>query len=68
MNKKVQVSFNCKKCGEKLSWSDDAIDSTKISCQKCGEHFGTYADLRHTAVEATKSKVASILKDKIKGR
>jgi DNA-directed RNA polymerase subunit RPC12/RpoP len=68
MTDKAQISFKCKKCGEKLSWSDDAIDSTLIICKKCGQRFGTYADLRHTAVEATKSKLESMLKDAIKRR
>jgi DNA-directed RNA polymerase subunit RPC12/RpoP len=68
MNDKVEVSFSCKQCGEKLTWSDDAIDSTEISCKRCGKVFGTYADLRETALEATKAKAESIIKDIFKRR
>jgi DNA-directed RNA polymerase subunit RPC12/RpoP len=68
MSGKAQISFKCKKCGEKLSWSDNVTDSTLIVCKKCGKRFGTYADLRHTAVEATKSKLESIMKGAIKRR
>jgi DNA-directed RNA polymerase subunit RPC12/RpoP len=68
MNDKVTVSFTCERCGEKLSWSGDAIDSTEISCKKCGKHFGTYADLRRTALKTTKAKFDSILKDVFKRR
>jgi transcription elongation factor Elf1 len=65
---KVPVTFNCKACGEKLSWSDDATDNTRISCKKCGKYFGTYADLRHTATEAVRDKAVSIFKDALRGR
>ena len=59
---KIPVSFRCKSCGAKLTWPDDAIDSTELSCQ-CGQYFGTYADLRDTALEGVKSKVESMFKD-----
>jgi DNA-directed RNA polymerase subunit RPC12/RpoP len=65
---KIPVSFTCKKCGEKLSWSDDSTDSTEIKCQKCGERFGTYADLRNAALEAVRDKAVSIMKDAFKQR
>jgi len=68
MTDTIPVSFNCKNCGAKLSWRDDATDSTKIACEQCGIHFGTYADLRHTAVEAVKSKAESMMKDVFKRR
>jgi DNA-directed RNA polymerase subunit RPC12/RpoP len=64
----VSVSFNCKGCGAKLSWPDDAIDSTEISCSNCGKYFGTYRDLRDAAMDATKAKVESMIKDVLKGR
>lgn len=67
MSDTVSISFNCKRCGTKLTWPDDATDSTKIACSNCGEDFGTYADLRHTAMEATKAKIESMLKDAFKG-
>lgn len=62
----VPVSFHCKQCGTKLTWSDDAVDSTSIDCKSCGLHFGTYADLRHTAIEAVKDRVESMFKDVFK--
>jgi hypothetical protein len=65
---KASVSFNCKQCGTKLTWSDDAVDSTSIDCKNCGFHFGTYADLRHTAMEALKSRVGSMMEDAFKRR
>lgn len=68
MSQTVPISFTCKACGTKLTWSNDAIDSTVISCKKCGKVFGAYADLRHTAVDALKSKVDSTLKDIFKRR
>ncbi len=40
MTDKIPVSFNCKKCGTKLTWSDSATDSTKIACPKCGMSTG----------------------------
>jgi DNA-directed RNA polymerase subunit RPC12/RpoP len=65
---KVPVSFSCKECGTKLSWEDDSVDSTVIACKQCGKVFGTYADLRHTAVEGVKSRVESMIKDALKLR
>lgn len=62
----IPVSFNCKRCGTKLTWSDDAVDETELSCKNCGHYFGTYADLKHTAVEGVKARVKSILKDALK--
>jgi hypothetical protein len=59
---KIPVSFRCKRCDAKLTWSEDAIDSTDLFCQ-CGQYFGTYADLKHTALEGVRSKVESMLKD-----
>lgn len=66
MTTEVPVSFNCKGCGEKLTWSDDAVDSTNLSCKKCGKYFGTYADLRHTATEAVREKAVSAIRDVLK--
>lgn len=60
---KITVSFNCKRCGAKLSWPDDAIDSTEISCSNCGKHFGTYLDLRNAAMDATKAEIESTMKN-----
>ncbi len=64
----VPVSFHCKKCGTKLTWTDDAIDETEIFCKGCGERFGTYADLRHTALHAVKEKAEAAIKDALKNR
>jgi transcription elongation factor Elf1 len=64
----TEVSFKCKKCGEKLSWLDNITDSTVLICKKCGQRFGTYADLRHTAMEAAKSKLEAIMKGPFKRR
>jgi hypothetical protein len=52
MNKHMPGSLTCRKCGNKLQWPDDASDSTEIKCQDCGEHFGTYRDLRNAALDA----------------
>lgn len=65
---KVQVSFSCKSCGAKLEWPDNAIDSTEIKCQNCGVRFGTYRDLRDTALEAVRDKAEVIVKDAFKSR
>jgi transcription elongation factor Elf1 len=64
----IPISFNCRVCGEKLVWPDDAVDSTKLSCKKCGKYFGTFADLRHTATEAVKKKAVSAIRDAFKRR
>lgn len=64
----IPVSFRCKKCGTKLTWSDDAVDATELSCENCGTYFGTYADLRYTAMEAVKAKIPSIVKEALKLR
>ena len=68
MTETIPVSFTCKKCGAKLTWSDDATDQTRISCVNCGQYFGTYGDLRHTAVEGLKAKIERSFKDLFKGR
>ena len=62
MPDEILISFACKKCGTKLDWFDDATDDTVLVCKNCGEHFGTYADLRHTALEAARARVDKILK------
>lgn len=61
----AQVSFTCT-CGARLSWPDDAIDSTEIVCTNCGKRIGTYADLRDAAKRAAGREVASALKDEIR--
>lgn len=66
MTEEIPVSFNCKKCGTKLGWPDDAIDSTEIKCQNCGMVFGTYRDLRDTALEAVRERAVGIIKDAFK--
>ena len=63
---KIDVSFNCRKCGEKISWTDAVDDSTEIACVGCGERIGTYGELRETAVNAAKERVDSMLKDVFK--
>jgi hypothetical protein len=68
MTDKIPVSFTCKVCGTKLTWSDDAVDRTEITCQKCGKVFGTYADLKHTALEAVRAKAEAVMKDAFKRR
>lgn len=65
-NFKVQVSFDCESCGQRLSWDDSALDCTKIFCKKCGKYFGTYADLRRKAIDDTRAKVVSKIKDVLK--
>jgi len=67
MTDSIPVSFACKKCRTKLTWPDDAVDTTKISCTNCGEYFGTYEDLRHTAMEAVKARTEQIMKDVLEG-
>jgi DNA-directed RNA polymerase subunit RPC12/RpoP len=64
----ASVSFNCKKCGTKLSWADDAVDATSIDCTNCGFHFGTYADLRRASLEALRDKIVPAFKEGIKRR
>src|SRR5579872_6615829 len=56
MDKHVPVSLTCRNCGTKLQWPDAASDSTEIKCPKCGEHFGTYRDLRNAASEALRPR------------
>ncbi len=65
---KVPVSFRCDACNAKIRWTDDAVDSTEIICKNCGKCHGTYADLRHTAMEAVRGRVESIMKDALKRR
>jgi DNA-directed RNA polymerase subunit RPC12/RpoP len=67
MTDTVSVSFRCTNCGTKAEWPDDAVDSTKITCKNCGADHGTYGDLRHKAIEATKAHVAGLVKDAFKG-
>jgi hypothetical protein len=62
----VPVSFRCKRCGTKLTWTDDAVDITELFCSNCREHFGTYADLRQTAIEGVKSRIESVIKGSFK--
>jgi hypothetical protein len=52
MGKHMPVSLTCRKCATKLQWPNDASDSTEVRCQKCGEHFGIYRDLRNAALDA----------------
>jgi DNA-directed RNA polymerase subunit RPC12/RpoP len=59
----ISVSCACKKCGAKIQWEEEASDATEISCPNCGEHVGSYGDLKETAVDAANSKVDEMLKD-----
>jgi transcription elongation factor Elf1 len=67
-NDTIPVSFNCKQCGARITWSDDAVDSTAISCSNCGFHFGTYRDLRDTAIDAVRQRVEGLFRDTFKRR
>lgn len=66
MADKISISFARKRCGTKLAWRDDASDFTEIKCKKCGTRFGTYRDLRDTALKAARDKAHSIIKDALK--
>jgi len=68
MTDTVSVSFKCEKCGAKIVWPDDIIDSTEVFCANCGESAGTYSDLRDTAMSATRDRVSAMLKDAFKRR
>jgi DNA-directed RNA polymerase subunit RPC12/RpoP len=65
---RASVSFSCKRCGTKLTWPDDAQDATIIGCTHCGFHFGTYADLRHTAMEDLRKRIGGAFKESVKRR
>lgn len=66
-NDEISVTVKCKKCGSTITWPDDAVDSTEISCSNCGEHIGTYGELKEAAVQASKDHIESKLKDIFKG-
>lgn len=62
----IQVQFRCPDCNTRISWPDDAVESTKIVCQKCGTEFGTYGDLCNRARDAVIDRVKSIFTDALK--
>lgn len=64
----IPVSFRCSVCGTRLVWPDDAIETTKIACQKCGADFGTYGDLCNQANDAVVRRLESIMKETLKRR
>jgi len=63
----ISITFKCGKCGHKLGWPDDAVDSTQLTCTNCGEDAGTYGDLHKQGMDATRAKVRAILKKALKG-
>lgn len=65
-NSEISVSFECKRCGTKLSWRDDTGDAEVVSCSKCGASVGTYGELKKTAVDEAKKKIDGMLKDAFK--
>jgi len=68
MTDEISISFRCEACNAKIEWPDDAVDSTEITCKDCGKYHGTYEDLRHTAMDAAKTKVRSLIEDVFKRR
>jgi DNA-directed RNA polymerase subunit RPC12/RpoP len=66
MSEKASISFRCKRCGTKIGWPEDAVDSTKITCKNCGAEIGTYGNLRHASIEAV--RVTDIFKNAFKRR
>ncbi len=59
----VSVSFRCDDCGAILEWPDDAIDSTIITCKKCGLLAGTYGDIRREAERAVQARFDRLFND-----
>lgn len=53
----VSISFECTRCGTKLSWQDDTVDSDVISCSKCGMQAGTFGELKSAGIDALAKKV-----------
>lgn len=62
----ISVSFECKRCGTKLSWRDDIGDFEMVACSKCGASVGTYGELKKTAVDGAKKKIEGMLKGAFK--
>jgi DNA-directed RNA polymerase subunit RPC12/RpoP len=67
-NSTIPVSFRCKDCGTLVTWPENAIDSTPISCTNCGLHLGTYGDIGNAAAEAVGDKIETLFKDAIDRR
>lgn len=63
---KLSITFKCGKCGTRVTWPDDAIDTTKLTCANCGDDLGTYGDLRDQGMGAAKAKITSIMKETFK--
>ena len=68
MTDTISISFNCKVCGAKLVWDDDIADNAPLNCKSCGEYFGTYMDLKETAMKAARDRVEEIIRDAFRRR
>jgi len=63
----ISISFKCGECGTTVEWPDDAVESTKLTCVKCGDDLGTYGELHAKGMAAARNKVEQVLKDAFRG-
>ncbi|WP_425120309.1 ECs_2282 family putative zinc-binding protein [Burkholderia gladioli] len=61
-NGSISISFQCKTCGTKLTWPDDAQDATDVLCSKCGASAGNYGSLKRQAMDAAKDMVRDAMR------
>ena len=64
----VSVSVKCEICRTPLEWPDNAVESTVISCTKCGNVAGTYGDIVSDAERAAREAIEKALQDIIDRR
>jgi hypothetical protein len=65
MTDTITVIGTCR-CGERVSWDDEASDDARLVCKRCGADLGTLGAFRAKAVEAAKEKVRKMIKDALR--
>lgn len=64
----LPVRFKCPICRTRVTWPDNAVESTKIACKNCGADLGTYRDLCDQATEGAAATIKSIIEKAFKSR
>lgn len=62
----ITIKFNCRKCGNLITWDDEAGDSTVVACDGCGTEMGTLGDLKKVAMDAADKKAREVIDDRLK--
>jgi hypothetical protein len=66
MSDEISIKFNCRDCGELVTWDENVSDEDIISCKGCGREFGTFGEIKAAGMRAAKDRLNETIEDAIK--